>query len=432
MSKAKSTTAAGSRPTAKTTTTKPTSSAAAAGTKKAAAPARAAAAKGDDQLTPSRAARGRQPGAPAAAPEVAEAPKRPVASRRRAASADRVASTESAVVAAARADTAPPAKAATEDAAAEPVAVPVSRAAAGSVVADTFRSPDGVGLYYCVWRPEGPPKRQVILVHGFADHLGRYSYLVGSLVKNGAVVYAYDQRGAGRSEGKRGHVQHYKQLLDELDAFLRLAAEAEPGLPRILYAHSTGAILALTYLYEHTDAVDGVVLSAPCLRLTFEAPGWKTGLGKILSRVAPGFTMQAGFEPGAVSRDDKVVAENKADPLVTQAITTRFYTEVYLTAMPAALARIEELKTPFLLLQGTADRLVSPTVADEFEHRATAPGVIKRYEGGYHESHNDIHRQDVFHDVDDWLRGNTSPKSTAPEKATRAAATSAARKAGKK
>lgn len=296
-------------------------------------------------------------------------------------------------------------------------AAPVSEAAAAAVptiTTDTFKTADGLSIYCAVWRPAGKAKRMVILVHGFADHLGRYSYLIPDLVANGAVVYAYDQRGAGKSAGKRGHVVAYQQLVDELDQFVRLATEAEPDLPRVIYAHSTGAILALTYLYEHPDAVDGVVLSAPCLILTADAPAWKTAVGRALSRIAPSFTMQAGFEPETVSRDEKVVAANKADPLVTQAITARFFTEVYLNALSNAFARVEDLKVPYLLLQGTADKLVSPRVADEFENRATAPGVIKRYEGGFHESHNDIQRDEVFADVEAWLNQLDSLAPAAP------------------
>ena len=282
---------------------------------------------------------------------------------------------------------------------------PPAAKAPAEVGADSFQVSDGTRLHYQVSRPEGKAKRLVMLVHGFADHSDRYSFLVPHLVARGAVVYAYDQRGNGRSEGKRGHVMQYQRLVDDLDAFIKLATGTETGLRRVLYAHSTGAIAALTYLYDNATAVDAVVLSAPCLILTFDAPGWKTTVGKALSSVVPGFTMQAGFDPGAVSRDEQVVAANKSDRLVTQKMTARFYTETYLKAMPAALARIEQLTTPYLVLQGTDDKLVSPRVADEFESRAAAHGVVKRYQGGYHESHNDVHREEVFADVDAWLEG---------------------------
>jgi alpha-beta hydrolase superfamily lysophospholipase len=266
----------------------------------------------------------------------------------------------------------------------------------------SFQTADGYRIHYTVTRPVGVAKRLVVILHGFADHSERYRELIDHLAGQGAVVFAYDMRGNGESEGQRGHVMRYQELVDEFDDFLKIAYAAEPGLERVIYAHSTGAILALTYLYEHPQAADRLILSGPCLILTFEAPAAKVLVGRVISAVLPRVTLQVGFDPGSLSRDPAIVAANKADPLVTQAISTRFYAEVYGKAMPAALRRIEQVKLPTLVLQGTADRLVSPAVADEFEKRVPAAKVI-RYEGGYHESHNDIHRQQVFSDIDVWL-----------------------------
>jgi alpha-beta hydrolase superfamily lysophospholipase len=269
----------------------------------------------------------------------------------------------------------------------------------------SFETADGYKIHYTVTRPAGAAKRLVVILHGFADHSERYRELIDHLADRGAVVFAYDQRGNGESEGQRGHLMRYQDLVDELDAFLKIAYAAEPGLERVIYAHSTGAILALTDLYEHPDAADRLVLSSPCLILTFQAPAAKVLIGKAFSALLPRVSLDAGFDPGSVSRDPAIVESNRADPLVTQAISTRFYTEVYGKAMPAALRGIEQISVPTLVLQGTGDQLVSPAVADEFEKRVPQAEVI-RYEGGYHESHNDIHRQQVFSDVDAWLSEN--------------------------
>ena len=195
----------------------------------------------------------------------------------------------------------------------------------------------------------------------------------------------------------------YRELVDDVAAFIALATQREPGLERVLFAHSTGAIFAIHHLLEAPETVDRAILSSPCLRLAYAAPAWKTAAGRVLSSIAPKFSMDAGFDPGAVSRDAEVVGANQGDALVTQAMSTRFYSEVYLKAMPAALAAIEQLRVPLLILMGTADKLVSPTVADEFERRATAPCSVKRYEGSYHETYNDLDRERVFADIDAWL-----------------------------
>src|SRR5258708_31802723 len=221
-----------------------------------------------------------------------------------------------------------------------------------------FEAPDGTEIHYSVTRPAGSASRVIVLVHGFADHGERYRELIDDLAAHGAVVYAYDQRGNGRSGGQRGHVMHYQELVDELDAMLKIAYDAEPGIGRVIYAHSTGAILALTYLYGHPSAADRVILSAPCLMLVFQAPAAKVMIGKLFSAVLPKVSLQAGFDPASVSRDPYVVAANKDDQLLTQPISTRFYTEVCGTAIRAALAWTDQLTLAALDLQCRGDRLV--------------------------------------------------------------------------
>lgn len=268
----------------------------------------------------------------------------------------------------------------------------------------TVQTPDGLDLHYVSRRdPTVAPKRLVVTIHGFADHSGRMPFLVDHLARRGAVVYSYDQRGNGRSPGQRGHVMRYRELGEDFDVFLKLATDAEPGLERVVFGHSTGGILAMLFAIDHPRRMDRLVLSAPALLLTFRPPKWKEVIGRTLSSVLPRVSLNAGFSPGAVSRDEAVVAANRADPLVTQAISTRFYQEVYMTAAPYALSRIEQLTVPFLLIQGTGDLLVAPAVADEFESRANAIHEIKRYDGAYHETFNDIDREKVFADLDAWL-----------------------------
>lgn len=268
----------------------------------------------------------------------------------------------------------------------------------------TFRTGDGLDLYYVSRRMPGvTPKRLVMTIHGFADHSGRIPFLVEHLCRQGAVVYSYDQRGSGRSPGQRGHIMAYRELGEDLDAFMTLATDAEPSLERVLFGHSTGGILAILFAADHPQRMDRLIVSAPALILAFQPPAWKELMGKTLSSLLPRVSLNAGFNPASVSRDEAVVATNRADPLVSQDISTRFYHEVYIKAAPSALARIAEVKVPFLCIQGAGDQLVSPTVADEVDRRATVSHVVKRYPGAFHETFNDVDREQVFADIDAWL-----------------------------
>lgn len=273
----------------------------------------------------------------------------------------------------------------------------------------TFRTRDGLDLHFVSRRdPSVAPKRLVMTVHGFADHSGRIPFLVEHLTRRGAVVYSYDQRGNGKSPGKRGHIDAYRDLGEDLDAFISLATTAEPGLERVVFGHSTGGLLAMAFAADHPDRMDRMIISAPALILAFKAPAWKDTVARVMAGLRPTLTMQAGFPPESVSRDEGVVRDNKADPLVVQDMSSRFYSEVYLKAAPAALNRVADLRVPFLLIQGTGDLLVNPSVADEVDRRATVAHVVKKYPGAYHETFNDTAREEVFADIDAWLEAPIS------------------------
>ena len=74
-----------------------------------------------------------------------------------------------------------------------------------SVTSTTLRAPadDGTELFVRNWRPGGEPWAFVLLVHGLAEHSGRYEHVGARLAAAGLDVTAYDQRGFGASGGRR-------------------------------------------------------------------------------------------------------------------------------------------------------------------------------------------------------------------------------------
>ncbi len=59
----------------------------------------------------------------------------------------------------------------------------------------------------------------ILIVHGVAEHLGRYDYLTDKLNSFGYTVYRYDQRGHGKSGGERGFFPKRKAQGDVLHFF---------------------------------------------------------------------------------------------------------------------------------------------------------------------------------------------------------------------
>ncbi len=68
------------------------------------------------------------------------------------------------------------------------------------------------GLALAAWRYPAEGRRaraRVVLVHGYAEHMGRYTWLTESLVAAGYDCDLFDLRGHGRSGGSRGHVARF-------------------------------------------------------------------------------------------------------------------------------------------------------------------------------------------------------------------------------
>ena len=75
---------------------------------------------------------------------------------------------------------------------------------------------DQLKIYGQVWQPlpGNEVKAVIALVHGMGEHSGRYRRFAEYLTGKGIAIISFDQRGHGKSQGKKGHITHYNQLLD--------------------------------------------------------------------------------------------------------------------------------------------------------------------------------------------------------------------------
>src|SRR2546426_3862236 len=224
----------------------------------------------------------------------------------------------------------------------------------------TFAGTGGVPIH---WErsapPAGPPRGVVLLAHGYAEHVGRYRDFVAHLAGRGLAVAAIDHRGHGRSGGPRGHCRDFGEFIADLRTLADLAEEWWPGVPRLLFGHSMGGLLAFLYLLRHPDTVRAGALSGPAFKVADSAPRILQSVALLLARVAPGVTFRSNLDPGALSRDPAVGAAYLADPLVHRAASAGFVRAIR-AAQAAAMEGAPRLAVPLLILHGDADRLVLP------------------------------------------------------------------------
>ncbi len=270
-------------------------------------------------------------------------------------------------------------------------------------VVSTLVGAGGAHLRALLWEEPGSEAR-VVVVHGLGDHAGRYDLLAGAMMSRGFSVLAYDQRGHGASEGRRGHVEDFALFLEDLHL---ARAEAElrlPGLgPPFLVGHSMGGLVLLRYLQTYRPSTPGAVLSAPWLATAHAVPAWKRLLGRLLLRVAPDVAVREELPPEDLTRDEARRSAYERDPLVHHLITPRLWDQVR-TAQSRALEQGVEPTIPTLVLVPGDDRVADSGRTLRWARSLAAPNVrAVELEGRRHEPFNDLGREEVFALLADWM-----------------------------
>lgn len=267
----------------------------------------------------------------------------------------------------------------------------------------TFRSDDGLKLFSQSWVPQGEVRAVLALVHGIGEHSGRYSNLVDSISHSGFAVAAFDHRGHGRSPGKRGHINSWKEYREDVRAFLDYVRVRFPDRPVFLYGHSLGSLIVLDYVLAYPRGLAGLIVSGTALQPVGVARGHLVALARVLSRLLPAFSVSLGIDPSTLSRDAAVVQAYRDDPLVHSRVTMRWGTES-LAAIERVRSRAAEISLPLLVLHGEADRINSVEGGRELYQAVSSPDKqICIYPGGSHEPHNDVDHLIVSRDIARWL-----------------------------
>ena len=252
----------------------------------------------------------------------------------------------------------------------------------------TFTGVGGVPIFYQCAAPAAEPRGVVLIAHGYAEHLGRYRDFVAHLTGRGFAVAAVDHRGHGRSGGPRGHCGTFGDFVADLRTLADRAEGWWAGVPRLLFGHSMGGLIAFLYLLRHPETVRAGALSAPAFRVPDAAPRALQVIARLLGRIAPRVGLRSNLDERLLSRDPAVGAAYVADPLVHRRASAGFYCAV-LAAQATARAEAARLTVPLLILQGDADRIVDPAGAAEMATRITCPHELVTLLGYYHELLNE-------------------------------------------
>jgi len=266
----------------------------------------------------------------------------------------------------------------------------------------TFTGSGDVKLFYQSWQPESNKKVVLVIVHGFGEHSGRYMNIVNHLVPNQIIVYGFDHRGHGRSEGKRGHILSWQEFREDFKFFSNLIRENEKDLPVFILGHSMGGLITLNALLHHKENINGVIVSSPLLAQPGISP-MLVMISRILSKIYPGFSIDTKLDVSSISRDPEVLRAYQDDPLVHSIASARFGTELTAT-IEWTQQNAAEFKLPLFVTHGSADILVPVQGSENFYNNAgSTDKKIQIYDGSFHEPHNDNDKEVVLKNIERWI-----------------------------
>ena len=258
-------------------------------------------------------------------------------------------------------------------------------------------------MYSQCWLPDTETKAALVIVHGIAEHCGRYANMVDYLVPRGYAVYGFDHRGHGKSAGRKGYVEDFSFFLEDLSVFLDRVRRRNQSGKIFLFGHSMGAAIVLAYAADYPNDLAGLILSGPAVRVKPGLPAAVVGLLQPLALFLPKLGLKK-LDSSTLSHDRRVVEAYDRDPLVYRGKISARLTLGLLRAMHQLENRLSSIRLPLLVLHGGEDRMVDPESSRiVFTRAASADKTLKIYPGLYHEILNEPEHLKVLEDIESWL-----------------------------
>lgn len=253
-------------------------------------------------------------------------------------------------------------------------------------------------LFHYVVDPVENSTKTVIIVHGIAEHLGRFDHIAKFLNNNGYNIIRYDLRGHGRSQGPRGKNWRYKDMVDDLRAFVLYAKNNFPG-KLFLFGHSLGGLIVNLYATFYQD-VDGIISSSAPTNFVKEVLPVRIIPWPLLGWVS----QKTNFADNKLSRIKEVEDEYNKDLYVLDKFYISLAASMMVSGVRVLKRRTKYIKTPFLYLHGSDDTIVPAKFSEEMYQKVTSKDKeLKIFEGSYHEVFNDLDKDEALEYIKNWL-----------------------------
>nr|WP_237391715.1 alpha/beta hydrolase [Paenibacillus dendrobii] len=297
----------------------------------------------------------------------------------------------------------------------------------------TLSGPHGAEIQVYEWLPsEGTAVKAVLQIsHGMCETAERYRRFAEALAQAGYAVYAPDQRGHGLTAGSAeqlGHVGEngFQLMVQDLVQLGIQVRSNHPGVPLFLMGHSMGSFLVQKVIMTKSEGFDGFILSGTngprgMLRAGKTLASLQSKLlgeshrSMMMNAVVFGGFNRSFSKPRTpfdwLSRDPNEVDRYIEDPFCGAICTASFFRDFFGLLQdiqqPEGYAGIPRHK-PIYLFSGANDPVgMNGDGVRRLEAVYRKLGIsdveCRLYPDGRHEMLNEINRDEVTSDVQDWL-----------------------------
>lgn len=303
----------------------------------------------------------------------------------------------------------------------------------------TFKTFDGTEIYYSFWDDVKEPKGIIQIIHGMAEHSGRYDDFAQFLNSIGYIVYATDHRWHGKTAKKMKDIGYVKandifHMVKDEQLFTLLLKEKYKDLPFFILGHSMGSFILQKYLQHMgiisllgTDSkvhIKGAIIMGSAFR------SWEYYLGqfltycllkifgdKLMKKIEKiifnkfHLNVVSKITSSLISSNEKEVSKYESDPYCKMNFSTRFYYELFsfmIDVFKRYNMELIDLDIPLFIVSGKGDYVGGKSkkikkLYAEYKKLGERDISMKLYKNSLHEIIHDKDKKIVYKDIKHWL-----------------------------
>ena len=297
----------------------------------------------------------------------------------------------------------------------------------------TIHMTDGHMISAFLMEPDGTPRGHIHLMHGMAEHIGRYEWFAERLRRNGFIVSGHDHRGHGetcRLNGIRGYFAEedgFERVVRDAHEVISILREGHPSPEFTLFGHSMGSFVARRYAERYGDTLDRAIfmgtgahpgpalVAGRLLASAFTAAGYEKEPNQLLNSLTFG-SYNSRFESPAtpfdwLTEDEDAVRAYMDDEDSGFVSTTGFFSDLFdgldLIHKDREIRRTPA-RLPILFVSGSADPVGDSgkgiwKVAKQYKDNGAQEVTVLLVEAGRHELLHSRHKVRVADFITDWI-----------------------------